>query len=122
MSTTGAGSAPARRKTASTARKRATTAKPVGALSQSETQEEDAISEESVAAPVALDEVAVVIETVAVNNAVVETISLEYLPSHEEVATLAYTYWVDRSYSHGDPEQDWLRAEAALRQRGLATE
>lgn len=40
---------------------------------------------------------------------------------HEEVATLAYTYWVERGYADGCPEQDWLRAEAELRQRALAT-
>jgi hypothetical protein len=33
---------------------------------------------------------------------------------HDEIARLAYSYWVARGYSHGNPEQDWLRAEREL--------
>jgi Protein of unknown function (DUF2934) len=39
------------------------------------------------------------------------------VPPHEEVATLAYSYWIARGYSHGSAEEDWLRAERELRQR-----
>ena len=35
-------------------------------------------------------------------------------PSHEEIARLAYHYWLERGGRHGDAEQDWLRAEREL--------
>ena len=34
--------------------------------------------------------------------------------SREDVAKLAYSYWIARGYSHGAAEEDWLRAEAEL--------
>lgn len=34
--------------------------------------------------------------------------------SREEVARLAYSYWVERGYAPGSPEHDWLRAEREL--------
>ena len=35
--------------------------------------------------------------------------------SHEEIASLAHSYWVARGYAHGSAEADWLRAEQELR-------
>jgi hypothetical protein len=35
--------------------------------------------------------------------------------SHYEIAALAHSYWVDRGYAPGSPEQDWLRAERELK-------
>jgi Protein of unknown function (DUF2934) len=93
-----ASAAPARRKIAAP-RSRAT-AKPATVLTQT-------ASEEEVATPAVSD--------------VSETVRSEYLPSHEEISALAYTYWEERGYAHGDPEHDWLRAEAELRQRALVT-
>lgn len=37
-------------------------------------------------------------------------------PSDEEVAKLAYFYWVERNYAHGFAEQDWHRAVTVLSQ------
>ena len=37
--------------------------------------------------------------------------------AHEEIAELAYSYWIARGYSQGGAEDDWLRAEHELRQR-----
>ena len=37
--------------------------------------------------------------------------------AHEEIAKLAYTYWIARGHSHGGAEEDWLRAERELLQR-----
>jgi hypothetical protein len=37
--------------------------------------------------------------------------------AHEEIAKLAYSYWIARGHSHGAAEEDWLRAERELRQR-----
>ena len=34
--------------------------------------------------------------------------------SHEEIARLAYSYWVARGYQGGSQEEDWLRAEREL--------
>jgi hypothetical protein len=35
-------------------------------------------------------------------------------PAYNEVAALAYTYWVGRGCQGGSPEEDWLRAEQEL--------
>jgi hypothetical protein len=34
--------------------------------------------------------------------------------THEEIAKLAFSYWIARGYAHGSAEQDWLRAEQEL--------
>ena len=34
--------------------------------------------------------------------------------AHEEIAALAYSFWVERGYQGGSPEEDWLRAEQQL--------
>ena len=36
-------------------------------------------------------------------------------PSHEAIAQLAYSYWEARGCQGGSPDEDWLRAEQALR-------
>jgi hypothetical protein len=38
-------------------------------------------------------------------------------PTHEDIAVLAYSYFVARGYEHGYEKQDWERAVAALTQR-----
>lgn len=35
-------------------------------------------------------------------------------PAYNEIAALAYTYWVERGRQGGSPEEDWLRAEREL--------
>ena len=40
-----------------------------------------------------------------------------YEPSYDEIATLAYSYWTERGFQGGSPEDDWLRAEQELRTR-----
>lgn len=39
------------------------------------------------------------------------------VPTNEEIAKLAYSYWVARGYQPGSPQEDWLRAERELRSR-----
>lgn len=34
--------------------------------------------------------------------------------TQEEIATLAYSYWIARGYADGGAEEDWLRAEREL--------
>lgn len=36
------------------------------------------------------------------------------MPSYEEIASLAYSYWEARGFQGGSPETDWLRAEREL--------
>lgn len=36
-------------------------------------------------------------------------------PDREKVAALAYSYWEQRGYQGGSPEEDWLRAEQELK-------
>ncbi len=61
-----------------------------------------------------------VVEPVA---AAASTIDPEPLPAPEceQVARLAYSYWQDRGCPEGSPEEDWLRAEAELRQQAAET-
>jgi Protein of unknown function (DUF2934) len=35
-------------------------------------------------------------------------------PTYQEIAALAYSYWVARGQQGGSPEEDWLRAEQEL--------
>jgi hypothetical protein len=35
----------------------------------------------------------------------------------EEIARLAYSYWVERGCPEGSPDEDWFRAEATLREQ-----
>jgi hypothetical protein len=37
-----------------------------------------------------------------------------YKPTREDIAALAYSYWVARGFEAGSPEEDWLRAEHEL--------
>jgi hypothetical protein len=37
------------------------------------------------------------------------------VPTFDEIAQLAYSYWEARGYQGGSSEQDWLRAEQELR-------
>jgi hypothetical protein len=46
--------------------------------------------------------------------AVEQPAAVEYQPTREDVAALAYSYWVGRGYQGGSPEEDWLRAEREL--------
>ena len=55
--------------------------------------------------------------TPASRSAELGTRSSEISPSHEEIASLAFSYWATRGYANGSPEQDWLRAEEELRTR-----
>lgn len=34
--------------------------------------------------------------------------------THDDIAALAYSYWVARGCQGGSPEEDWLQAEKAL--------
>jgi hypothetical protein len=36
-------------------------------------------------------------------------------PTHDQIASLAYSYWAARGFQHGSAEEDWQRAEDELR-------
>ena len=36
------------------------------------------------------------------------------IPTHEEIAQLAYHFWAERGHHDGYAEQDWLRAQQTL--------
>ena len=63
----------------------------------------------------------IVIESVteSISEVILEAPAVEVAalagPSHEQIAALAYSYWVKRGYEGGSPEQDWLHAERELR-------
>jgi len=44
-----------------------------------------------------------------------------YEPGHDEVARLAYSYYVARGYQPGNQSADWFRAVQELKQRHLAS-
>jgi hypothetical protein len=44
-----------------------------------------------------------------------------YEPSYDEVAKLAYSYYVARGYQSGDQASDWFRAIQELKQRHAAS-
>ncbi len=46
--------------------------------------------------------------------------AIVYEPTHEEISALAYALWEARGCQGGSPEEDWLRAEAQLRNRAGA--
>lgn len=95
VSATGA-TAPARRKTATRPRpKRA--AEPLAPLAP-------AAAEQETVAP-------------AVDAPVFASASV---PTNEEIAKLAYSYWEARGYQGGCQEEDWLRAEDELRKRSIS--
>lgn len=39
------------------------------------------------------------------------------IPSHDVIARLAYSYWLERGDADGSAEEDWLRAERELREK-----
>jgi hypothetical protein len=43
------------------------------------------------------------------------------LEDQEEVARLAYSYWLARGCPEGSAEEDWLRAEGEVRQQHKTT-
>ena len=50
-----------------------------------------------------------------------EAVQPDFTPRHEEIARLAYVYWHNRGCPKGSPDEDWLRAEAELRQQAVTT-
>jgi hypothetical protein len=70
-----------------------------------------AVVEEPIAAP------ATVAPIVAAPVVAVETpfeAPQAKIVTSEEIATLAYSYWAERGYQGGSPQEDWVRAEKAL--------
>jgi hypothetical protein len=57
-------------------------------------------------------------ETVAspVESAIADPagVAASYQPSHQEIAKLAYSFWIARGCQGGSATEDWARAEAEL--------
>lgn len=45
----------------------------------------------------------------------VVTHAVTHVVTHEEVAQLAYSYWVARGCQGGSPQEDWFRAQQQLK-------
>ena len=43
------------------------------------------------------------------------------LPSHDDIANLAYALWEDRGGGDGGAEEDWLEAERMLQEQSKPT-
>jgi hypothetical protein len=43
-------------------------------------------------------------------------------PTHDAIARLAYSFWLERNCEGGSPEEDWLRAERQLSARASTPE
>ena len=106
--TPGAGAAPTRRKTSARSRAKHTPA----------TETEPAET------PVAASPTDLTTETSATPETIVVTetylsapVLAVFEPAHDEIALEAYLYWEERGCQGGSAEEDWLRAEARLRQR-----
>jgi hypothetical protein len=52
-----------------------------------------------------------------VSPATVATPSVAGSVTHEQIALLAYSYWQQRGFHGGSPEEDWHRAERELTSR-----
>jgi hypothetical protein len=48
---------------------------------------------------------------------VLDVQSSHSVADQEEIARLAYAYWVERGCPDGSPEEDWFRAETVLREQ-----
>jgi DUF2934 family protein len=53
--------------------------------------------------------------------AVEEPVHSNDLEDQQEVARLAYSYWLARGCPEGSPEADWLRAEQEVQQQHKST-
>jgi len=90
----GSAATPARRKPATTSRKREVApAEPVASLSAPADGAADVTTE------------------------VRATVEVATEPTYEQIANLAYTLWEARGCQGGNPEDDWLAAEQQLRTR-----
>lgn len=56
------------------------------------------------------------------NSSVPDERQIAELPSHDDIAKLAYALWEARSCGDGLAEQDWFEAERRLRESFAASE
>lgn len=108
-----------KRSTASTSKTSATESKaPASGEKKAATRKKSAVAEAAVTHRHAKKQESTSLElSVAVVAPVATT---PYEPSHDEVAKLAYSYYVARGYQPGDQQADWFRAVEELKARHAA--
>jgi hypothetical protein len=67
--------------------------------------------------PEAIPSVTANIGAAAATEMQMEPVQSHSVADHEEIARLAYAYWVERGCPHGSSEEDWFRAETTLREQ-----
>jgi len=87
----------------------------VSKAKHSKAQASEPTTAESTAAESAAENTAV---TLAVAEAVTSVAPAE--DPREAIAKLAYKYWEQRGYQHGNAHEDWIRAEAEFLSRSTA--
>jgi hypothetical protein len=58
--------------------------------------------------------------TLAKDASPAATFDVDLNQYHDEVARLAYHLWLERGGVHGNPEEDWFRAQEQLKQQLVA--
>ena len=53
-------------------------------------------------------------EAAGVPEAAAAIVAASVQPTHQQIAELAHSYYVERGWRHGYHEQDWFRAERVL--------
>lgn len=98
------------------AKKRASTTAKSAAATHKASAKRPAAKNPAVAEPV---ETTMIEETQAVKPAAT-SVTTHTVAAREEIARIAYSYWVARNFAPGDPLRDWLRAEEEFRARQYA--
>lgn len=107
-----------KRSTASASKTTATETKaPVSGEKKAATRKKSAVAEAAVTHRHAKKQESTSLELPV---AVVAPVATPYEPSHDEVAKLAYSYYVARGYQPGDQQSDWFRAVEELKTRHAA--
>jgi hypothetical protein len=120
--------APAKKRVSATAKSAAATHKSPAKRTAKKPAAPEAVdtAAPAVAEPDYIATVLEVVETTIIDEKPVITtaatpVMIDPVAAREEIARIAYSYWVARDFAPGDPLQDWLRAESEFYARHYAT-